>query len=413
MCGKDARLHFWKCEECAEAGFELVPGTGRLVTHEQQGERDATFVHVSRLRWVNQLAEGAPRLYPRPKEMLLNAGRACLHQCGGKSGYCSWCGVGNACCIGRPTDPMECQGVSSFLGGRQHHECVEVPLMQPTAVPPTQPSLEEDEEETCYEKCGKAAGFCNWCGAGNVCCDSSSASVLQECVGAATAAFGRQKFQCMHPQRTVPPPGPLDFGCSITIRGSKTPANSATDADFLPTELGYANCDECTAFSGFWNLWQDIEAKVVSVLVDNGCVPGKQNSLLITGHSMGASVATLAMYTMQMRGYSVAQSYNFESTRVGDYAFAMQLGRVIPFSPPVFRITVKKDPVPHLPPRPLYHHVGTEVYFPGDDHEHIICETHEDSKCADRYDMMDVLGNNRDHCRSVLVKSGDICTCSL
>eukprot|EP00929_Paragymnodinium_shiwhaense_P019870 TRINITY_DN13415_c0_g1_i1.p1 TRINITY_DN13415_c0_g1~~TRINITY_DN13415_c0_g1_i1.p1 ORF type:complete len:431 (+),score=46.58 TRINITY_DN13415_c0_g1_i1:96-1388(+) len=55
---------------------------------------------------------------------VLNAAKDCVDQCGGKGGFCSWCGEGNACCrLGLNKDPVECRRAVRFSSGVRH-ECV-------------------------------------------------------------------------------------------------------------------------------------------------------------------------------------------------------------------------------------------------------------------------------------------------
>ena len=57
-----------------------------------------------------------------------HAGRDCWYECGG-SGFCSWCGAGNACCrFGAHFDAEECSGATEF-SSTQHHVCVAVPCV--------------------------------------------------------------------------------------------------------------------------------------------------------------------------------------------------------------------------------------------------------------------------------------------
>jgi len=296
---------------------------------------------------------------------------------------------------------------SSFLLLGRQHECVALPTEKRTGGLLAAPLA--NEEKNCYEHCGKASGFCSFCGVGNACCDGWSRTVLQECRGITT---NRSDYSCAAAKRNVPEPGASDFGCFISFRGTKSTANGLVDANFLPSGMDYGDCEGCGVFSGFWNVWQDIEDKVMATLADNGCLPGgRLSSLLLTGHSMGGALATLAMYTMQMRGYSVAPSYNFESTRVGTVEFGSTFKRAFSFHPPLFRITNGKDPVPHMPPGGMFRHVGTEVFFPAEGGERVVCEEEEDARCAGRYNVFDTVAHSSVHCQSVLVKSGDICTC--
>merc|ERR1719158_980400 len=57
---------------------------------------------------------------------LQNAGKDCMPTCNQKSGYCDWCGVGNACCKNGAEDgPEECKGAMSDYT-TDGHECVAI-----------------------------------------------------------------------------------------------------------------------------------------------------------------------------------------------------------------------------------------------------------------------------------------------
>eukprot|EP00435_Cladocopium_sp_Y103_P011920 s3786_g3.t1 len=209
-----------------------------------------------------------------------------------------------------------------------------------------------------------------------------------ECRGAINASASHHVCTAVAPT-TVPPASAADFGCVLSIRGSKTFTNALNDAFFWSDELPHEerhramarteqmkpgllvhvpiqDCQGCQVFDGFWRVWTGIESKVERVLIDNGCIPGTpQGTILLTGHSLGAAVATLAMYMLQLRGYSVGLSYNFASPRIGNDAFHDAFAKVFNRSVSVYRITRARDPVVHVPPLPIYHHVGSEAYFHG------------------------------------------------
>jgi len=95
-------------------------------------------------------------------------GENCWVACNG-AGFCDWCGSGNACCQGsldRDADPAECgRGIPST--NAHHHECVAV-----TEAPPPAEGEPEHKGENCWVACN-GAGFCGWCGNGNACCQGS------------------------------------------------------------------------------------------------------------------------------------------------------------------------------------------------------------------------------------------------
>jgi len=394
FCGADETLRNWTCDACHAVGFTLAPGTTRLVRQAELGEADSTFIFAARLRSMPQ--GGHPWPPARQKEAVKNTMQDCWSHCGSRGGFCDWCGVGNACCRqGEAGDPAECFNASSFSGTEQH-ECVQV------QVPAPQVPLQHASED-CWIYCGKAGGFCDWCGGGNACCKDGHDSDPIECRGALNASHKKHHI-CTSLSPSVPPPTADDFGCVISIRGSKTFTNALHDAFFWSDELPHEDCDGCQVFDGFWRVWSGIESKVERVLIDNGCIPGTPTgTILITGHSLGAAVATLAMYMLQLRGYSVGLSYNFESPRVGNDAFHDAFAKIFNRSVSLYRITRARDPVVHVPPLPIYHHVGSEVYFKGDSStDFVVCMDSEDPKCADRYSLLQTVIFGYDHCKSEL-----------
>jgi len=81
-------------------------------------------------------------------------------------------------------------------------------------------------------------------------------------------------------------------------------------------------------------------------------IPGNQ-AILFTGHSLGAALATLARrHYRDPRGRPLGL-YTFGSPRVGD-----DLIFCSSYPPKDYRIVNDEDVIPHVPPPPLYGHIG-------------------------------------------------------
>jgi Lipase (class 3) len=80
----------------------------------------------------------------------------------------------------------------------------------------------------------------------------------------------------------------------------------------------------------------------------------------ITGHSLGAAIATLASQWLAnaKAGHVILPVYTFGSPRVGDGAFAAA------YAPTQYRVVNDLDPIPHVPIGFGYTHVGAEVRLP-------------------------------------------------
>lgn len=89
--------------------------------------------------------------------------------------------------------------------------------------------------------------------------------------------------------------------------------------------------------------------------------------LFVTGHSLGAAVATLSVARWLEARRPVEALYTFGQPRTGDREFSRNFDFL--FKPHAFRIVNNKDLVTRVPPRSFgYRHVGTFKYFT-DQHE--------------------------------------------
>ena len=87
--------------------------------------------------------------------------------------------------------------------------------------------------------------------------------------------------------------------------------------------------------------------------------------LWVTGHSLGAALATLAAGRLAGRpAFQLKGVYTFGSPRVASRTFGESL-RV-----PVYRFRHDSDIVPHLPPPGLYEHLGRLQFIDGAGHLH-------------------------------------------
>lgn len=104
------------------------------------------------------------------------------------------------------------------------------------------------------------------------------------------------------------------------------------------------------------NVWRLVDRQVGSFR------DAKTRYLWVTGHSLGAALATLAVARWRERGDAVAGLYTFGQPRVGNESFSLNFD--FDFKPATFRVVNRYDIVTRVPPRYLgYRHVGTFKYF--------------------------------------------------
>ena len=105
------------------------------------------------------------------------------------------------------------------------------------------------------------------------------------------------------------------------------------------------------------NVWQDIRKALDEFR-------GKGQSIWITGHSLGAALATLAAATLgdDKEDIPVNGIYTFGQPRVGDRTFARNYNQ--DFGEIAFRFVNNNDVVTRVPPRTFgYRHVGRFLYI--------------------------------------------------
>jgi len=107
-----------------------------------------------------------------------------------------------------------------------------------------------------------------------------------------------------------------------------------------------------------------------------------QCRMIMTGHSLGAALSTLAFADMRPLLPAQSKLLTFGSPRIGnaDWATLFKTG----FES--YRVTCKTDPISCLPPlwlSPSYHHIPREVWYPSNDlKDQRICDNSgEDRTC--------------------------------
>ncbi len=154
--------------------------------------------------------------------------------------------------------------------------------------------------------------------------------------------------------------------CVIALRGTQSIYEWVMDAAFIqvPVPLVWfkdGKLELAKAHFGFLLLYAFLVGQITgAALKFSDC-----KTCLVTGHSLGAALATLAALTLGTVTFPLGgtdgklQMYNFAGPRVGDPVFADAYNYFVPFS---YRVTNLADVVPIVPP-PLifgyqYQHIG-------------------------------------------------------
>jgi len=172
----------------------------------------------------------------------------------------------------------------------------------------------------------------------------------------------------------------------VIYRGTEDVAGWIADADFIQESFPY--CAGCQVHSGFWDAYLSDVDQVLALweAAMDQCseLAGKQCQTYISGHSLGAALATVAAFDMAVRNSSCTFNlWNFGSPRVGNAAFSSAL--VSKLRTPTYRFTHSHDLVPLVPPRSdNYFHIVEEIWQDPNGNYHS-CSTSngEDPSCCD------------------------------
>lgn len=99
------------------------------------------------------------------------------------------------------------------------------------------------------------------------------------------------------------------------------------DIWYFPVKGPYDGCSGCEVHQGFYDSYLRLSTQMYDALAayDAKNAP----AIYVTGHSLGAAMATLATYELVLAGYPVGQSIDFGRPRVGNPAFASSYWQVV------------------------------------------------------------------------------------
>jgi hypothetical protein len=171
----------------------------------------------------------------------------------------------------------------------------------------------------------------------------------------------------------------------VSFRGTHNARDAMYDIDAIWVD--YPGVSGGTVHQGFYNAWEDMKPTVMQY-VQALMAKHANKQILVTGHSMGASIAQIAsldIFSLAQQsgstGYRVVQ--DFGSPRWGNPAMVDYFTSLADVH---WRIVNKHDIVPTVPPEGShYHHTPNEVWYTEYDPKLVyqICDgTGEDPNCS-------------------------------
>ena len=165
----------------------------------------------------------------------------------------------------------------------------------------------------------------------------------------------------------------------VVYRGSTSIADWANNLDAILTS--YPKCSGCEVHKGFYNAEQGV-INYITDYVQTLRAKFPDYTVVVTGHSLGAAMATLTTLDFMDKGISPIRMFNFGSPRVGNTKFAEYAsGRIGDRN----RNTHHKDMVPHVPMHERFTHISGEWYE--DDAGLHECTGYEDPNCAYQWNI--------------------------
>lgn len=153
----------------------------------------------------------------------------------------------------------------------------------------------------------------------------------------------------------------------VSFAGSSSVQDFVTDFAFLPlNQTTAAGCSDCRVHGGFYVAWRSVADEVIAALADlRAANPGY--STIVTGHSLGGALATLAFTDLKAASVPLKIAYTMGSPRVGNPAYADYNDRLSGASDSnlgtLIRITHGIDGVPGLPTQAMgFQHSRTEIF---------------------------------------------------
>jgi len=170
----------------------------------------------------------------------------------------------------------------------------------------------------------------------------------------------------------------------VSFRGSESIKNWLDNLDAILTD--YPNCGNCEVHRGFYEAEQDSINNVVQQVKSlKNQFPSY--SVIVTGHSLGAALATLTALDLVHQGVSSVRMFNFGSPRIGNDEFAAYTSSLLGDRS---RVTHHKDMVVHSPMHERFTHISSEYYQYDDSMNLKTCSGYEDGDCSYQWHITNI-----------------------
>ncbi|KAJ5495983.1 feruloyl esterase A [Penicillium diatomitis] len=174
----------------------------------------------------------------------------------------------------------------------------------------------------------------------------------------------------------------------ITVfRGTGSNTNLQLDTNYNPAAFQTnPKCEGCFVHGGYYTGWLSVKDQVES-LVDSQVNQHQGYALTVTGHSLGASMASITAAQLAAT-YSDISLYTFGEPRTGNQAFADYMNEHFhagsASTTRYFRTTHANDGIPNVPPTSMgYVSSGVEFWSvdPYNAHNIFVCTGNGDQCC--------------------------------
>ncbi|POS72699.1 hypothetical protein DHEL01_v208908 [Diaporthe helianthi] len=150
----------------------------------------------------------------------------------------------------------------------------------------------------------------------------------------------------------------------LSFRGTSSVQDFVTDSqqDLIPCSAAEGiSCLDCTCSQGYLGQYVSVQDDIATTLTSTlAASPGYK--LVVTGHSMGGALASLAAASLQGKNFTLT-AYTYGQPRTGNPAYADYVDTVFTGLNTIVRATHSNDGVPQIPPQSDgYRHHSTEYW---------------------------------------------------